>query len=192
MAFAEHGLAPKRYELGKLVLVLAALGIFAKVLRIDLSQLDVLGIKFGASSTSLIPGLIGVALVYALAAFFVASTEAAFTHLVDSESKALAQLTMESKSVRWLSVLALAISGVVYATPWLLGAFASWYLWRDVVTLVKLVWVERNGRRSRLCVAGGARSVADIPPQAIARVPMFVGETPVQKDPGGSQGAILK
>jgi len=56
MTFAQNDLAPKSWSLGKYVLILAGLGILAKVLRIDLSQMQIVGLKARAESAALIPG----------------------------------------------------------------------------------------------------------------------------------------
>ncbi len=44
MSFAKHGITGQSVELGKAVLALSALGLFTKLLHIDLSQLQVLGV----------------------------------------------------------------------------------------------------------------------------------------------------
>jgi hypothetical protein len=139
MAFAQHDLAPKSWELGKYVLILATLGIFAKVLRIDVSGLEILGVKLGTESDALIPGFIGLALLYTFVAFCVARLENIFVLRGDHHTKAVLDEMPKNRSLRWLSYVSLAPSVVVYSMPLLLGTFATWYLRADSLAVVKLV-----------------------------------------------------
>ena len=139
MAFAQNDLAPKSWELGKYVLVLSTLGIFVKILRIDVSNLEIVGLKLGASSAALIPGFIGLALIYVFVAYVVARIETEYARSVDHESKAIAEAHLKHRSLRWVTALLLPVSGFVYWMPYVLGIFAIIYLWTDAVAVLRLV-----------------------------------------------------
>lgn len=72
-------------------MVFAALGLFASVLGIDLSDLEVFGIKMGAqakalraSGVELIPGLLGLALIYSTLMFLFSLTREVYVNLSSS------------------------------------------------------------------------------------------------------------
>ena len=140
MAFAQHDLAPKSWDLGKYVLLLATLGIFSKLLRIDLSQIDVLGVRLGAGSVMLIPGFVGLALFYVLAAFILARLENFLALRSDVESKALVAETLTHPPLRWFLALVSPLAFVVYSMPYALGGFACWYLWSDAIAVLRLIF----------------------------------------------------
>jgi hypothetical protein len=142
MAFAQHDLAPKSWELGSYTLILSALGILAKVLRIDVAGLDILGVKMGAESVVLIPGFIGLALGYTFLAYCAARLENVLVLHSGADTKALIEEFPKDRSLRWVSYVALAFSAPVYIAPLVLGVFATTYLWPDSVAVVKLALVS--------------------------------------------------
>ncbi|MFZ3019739.1 MAG: hypothetical protein WA056_14920 [Gallionella sp.] len=140
MSFAKHGLTAQSVDLGKAVLALSALGIFAKLLHIDLSQLQVLGVTLGPTTTALIPGFIGLALFYAFIAFVVSRLEAAIENVTDKETVESYKKVQESKFLLGVSLLALPLSVFVYSMPYILGVFAISLLWSDSMSVVSAIW----------------------------------------------------
>lgn len=140
MSFAKYGIADQGVELGRSVLVLSALGLFAKLLHIDVSQLQVLGIKLEPTHAGLIPGFIGLALIYSLAAFCVSRMEAAIETQVDSAVIESRQKVTDSKPLLAISFLALPFTIAVYSMPYILGLFSVWLLWSDSVAVIRAIW----------------------------------------------------
>jgi hypothetical protein len=140
MSFAKHGLTAQLVDLGKTVLALSALGIFAKLLNVDLSQLQVLGVVLGPTTSGLLAGFIGLALIYAYIALVVARLEAGIDIATSEETMESYKKIYKSKSLMGLSVLSLPLSIFVYSMPYLLGAFAISLLWSDSWSVVKAVW----------------------------------------------------
>lgn len=140
MSFFKSGLADQGVELGKFVLVLSILGLFTKLLHIDLSKLEILGVKFSPEHHSLIPGFIGIALVYVFVAFVIARLEMAFHHQVDAESQSTVKKITASKTYVLLIGLSLPFSILVYSMPYFVGLLSIHLLWSDVVTILRAVW----------------------------------------------------
>src|SRR5450759_4243687 len=107
MSFAKHGIAGHSTELGKAVLVLSALGLFTKLLHIDLSKLQVLGITLQPASAGLIPGFIGLALIYVFIAYCVARAEAAIEQQVNKDTVEANKKVLNSKPLMQLVFIAL-------------------------------------------------------------------------------------
>jgi len=140
MSFAKHDLAPKGWELGRLVLALSALGIFTKLLKIDLNQVQILGVSFGSANTALIPGFIGLALMYSFAAFVLSRLESAFHQQTNKEAQETYHAILENKVLTAIAMLAAPLSFFVYSLPYLLGLFSIVFLWSDSITVIRSVW----------------------------------------------------
>ena len=141
MSFAKHGITGQSFELGKVVLALSALGLFTKLLHIDLSQLQVLGVALQPENTGLIPGFLGLALVYAYVAFLVSRMEAAIETQVDTEVTESRQRVMQSKPLLTLTFIFLPFSIFVYSLPYVLGGIAIALLWSDSMSVLQAIWV---------------------------------------------------
>ena len=87
MSFTEHSLAPQSVDLGKAVLALSALGIFTKLLHIDIGSLQILGLTLSKSTSALIPGFLGLVLIYVFVAFCIARMESALYHTTSNVTK---------------------------------------------------------------------------------------------------------
>ncbi|MHB1015072.1 MAG: hypothetical protein ACYC2W_07315 [Desulfurivibrionaceae bacterium] len=140
MSFAKHGLASQSIDLGKTVLALSALGLFTKLLHIDLSQLQILGVSLSPASSSLVPGFLGLALIYAFIAFSVARIEAAVERQTNKETVEATKIITDSKPLLALMFLIFPFSVFVYSMPYVLGAFAINLLWSDSMTVVTSIW----------------------------------------------------
>ena len=137
----KHVLAEKYYEIGRSVLVLSALGILTKLLNIDLSKLEVLGVTFDPHSSRLIPGLIGLALIYAYSALVVSRAEAADYFVSDpAQLERLKNPSDADKARRIVSAFFLPFSLFAYAGPLLIGLLSIVLLWRDIVAVLAALW----------------------------------------------------
>ena len=141
MSLAKHGLAGQSSDLGKTVLALSTLGLFTKLLNIDLSNLQVLGVSLRAENSGLIPGFLGLALIYAFVAFSVARMEAAFEVQTNKETVEANKIIIGSKLLLGLAFLALPFSLFVYSMPYVLGLFSIGLLWSDSMSVVSSIWV---------------------------------------------------
>jgi hypothetical protein len=137
----KYVLAEKYYELGRSVLALSALGVLTKLLNIDLSKLEVLGVTFDPASSRLIPGLIGITLLYAYAALVVSRAEAGDYFVLDpSQIARLKNPSDTDKARRIVSALFLPFSIVAYAGPLIFGLLAIVVLRRDIVSVFAALW----------------------------------------------------
>lgn len=140
MSFAKHGIAAQSSELGKAVLALAALGLFAKLLNIDLSSLQVLGVTLRPAHSGLLPGFLGLALIYAFIAFCVARIEAAVEQQTSKEFGDATKKILESKVLLTLVAITFPFSVLVYSLPYVAGILGIVLLWRDSLTVVQSIW----------------------------------------------------
>lgn len=140
MSFAKHGITNQSVELGKTVLLLSALGLFTKLLHIDLSHLQVLGIALQPKNAGLIPGFLGLTLMYTYMAFFVSRMEAVIETQVDSAVTESRNRVLESKLLLTLTFLVLPFSFVVYSLPFFIGALAIIFLWSDSILVLQAIW----------------------------------------------------
>jgi hypothetical protein len=122
------------------VLALSALGLFAKLLHIDLSQLQVLGVTLSPTNAALIPGFLGLALIYAFLAFSVARLEAAIERQTNKETVEALEAVSSSKPLMAFVILGLPFSLVVYSMPYVLGLFSIVLLWSDSMSVASAVW----------------------------------------------------
>ena len=137
----KHILAEKYYEIGRSVLVLSALGILTKLLNIDLSKLEVLGVTFDPESSRLIPGLIGLALIYAYAALVVSRAEGADYFISDpAQLERLRNPTDVDKARTIISVFFLPFSVFAYAGPLVIGLLSIILLRRDIIAVLAALW----------------------------------------------------
>lgn len=141
MSFAKHGITGQSVELGKAVLALSALGLFTKLLHIDLSQLQVFGVALQPANAGLIPGFLGLTLIYAYAGFFVSRMEAAIETQVDTAVNESRQRVMQSKPLLTLTFIVFPFSIFVYSLPYVLGAIAIALLWSDSMSVLQAIWV---------------------------------------------------
>lgn len=142
MPLIKDGLASQSVEIGRQVLYLSTLGIFTKLLHIDLSKVQVLGVTLEPASASLIPGFIGIALVYAWLAFVAARLEAAVDQQISPESKEvqLALMQKQHRGVVWVIFGTLPITLIVYSSPYVVGAFAIFFLRSDFLAVFDAIW----------------------------------------------------
>jgi hypothetical protein len=140
VALFKSGLADQGVELGKSVLVLSSLGLFTKLLHIDLSQMQILGVNFLPENTSLIPGFIGIALIYTFVAFFMARTEMVLHTLFDTESQTTLEKITASQSYKIIMKIIFPISVFVYSMPFFVGALSIWLLLEDSIIVLNTLW----------------------------------------------------
>jgi hypothetical protein len=137
----KYVLAEKYYELGRSVLALSALGVLTKLLNIDLSKLAVLGVTFDPASSRLIPGLIGITLLYVYAALVVSRAEAGDYFVSDpAQIERLKNPSDTDKARRIVSILFLPFSIVAYIGPLLFGLLAIIILRRDIISVLAALW----------------------------------------------------
>jgi hypothetical protein len=140
VSFAKFGIASQSTDLGKAVLALSTLGLFTKLLHINLSQLQILGISLSPASSGLIPGFIGLALIYAFIAFSVARLEAAVEGQTNKDTIEATKVIVGSKPLLALTLLGLPFAIFVYSMPYFLGIFAIRLLWSDSMSVVSSIW----------------------------------------------------
>jgi hypothetical protein len=140
MSFAKHGIAGQSLDLGKAVLTLSALGLFTKLLHIDLSQLQILGVVLQPSNANLIPGFLGLTLTYAFLCFVVARMEASIASEVDKDAIESRNKIKESKGLLALAFLIAPFSFVVYSLPYAFGLFTIILLRSDSMSVLKAIW----------------------------------------------------
>jgi hypothetical protein len=140
MSYLKHSLASENISLGKTVLTLSALGLFAKILKIDLSQLQILGVTLGPTGTALIPGFIGIGLIYTLLAFILARIEMILDQRTNPDAAKAMTEAIDSTSGLLITLVALPVSIIVYSMPYILGLFATSVLWQDTWAVLKAIW----------------------------------------------------
>lgn len=138
--FAKYGMTGQSVDLGKSVLMLSALGLFTKLLHIDLSQLAILGVVLRSTNVDLIPGFIGLALMYAFLAFSVARMEASIAMQVDKDAIENQKKIKESKGLLILACGVSPFAFIVYSMPYALGLFTIVLLWADSMGVLKAIW----------------------------------------------------
>lgn len=140
MSFAKHGIAAQSLDLGKTVLALSALGLFTKLLHIDLSQMQVLGVVLQPTDANLIPGFLGLALIYAFLGFVVARIEISIECEVDEAVISSRNKVKDKKGLLVLAFLIAPFSLVVYSLPFAFGIFSIVLLWADSMAVLKAIW----------------------------------------------------
>ena len=140
MSFTKHGVAGQSVDLGKSVLTLSALGLFAKLLHIDLGKLQILGVELQPSNASLIPGFLGLALIYAYVCFVVARAEAAIEGEVDKDAIDHRNKNKEKGGLLLLAFLLSPFTLVVYSMPLVFGGCAIYSLWSDSLKVLTAIW----------------------------------------------------
>ena len=133
-------LAGHRFDLSKSVLYLSALGLFAKLLKADVSGALLPGATLKAEYATWAAGLIGIVLLFSLLALVVCILEGAYIgHMsgeIEQEGKALMKRPAALIS---LSVLS-GLGTLIYMAPLVLGGYASWKLWADTVAACAALW----------------------------------------------------
>lgn len=140
MSFTKQGIAVQSLDLGKAVLALSALGLFTKLLHIDLSQLQVLGVVLQPTNANLIPGFLGLALMYAFLCFVVARMEISIECEVDEAVISSRNKIKEKKGLLALVFLIAPFSFVVYSLPYVFGIVSIVLLWSDSMSVLKAIW----------------------------------------------------
>lgn len=118
---------------------MSALGIFAKLLNVDLSRLDVLGVNFDPETSSLLPGFLGLILIYTFLAFCVARAEAIGEGMTNPEGVTHKASKSESWNRLIFAALFAPFSFVVYSMPLALGIAAIVLLWSDSVAVLSAI-----------------------------------------------------
>ena len=141
MSFAKFGLADRGAELGRAVLALSVLGLFTKLLHIDLSHMRVFDVALQPANVGLIPGTLGLVLIYIYVAFLVSRMEAGIdTHLDASVTESRNRI-LESKPLLIIVSAILPFSIFVYLMPFVLGAIAIALLWSDSMSVLHAIWI---------------------------------------------------
>ena len=140
MTYLKHGIATESFGIAKAVLALSALGIFTKLLNIDLSKLQVLGVSFDPATSSLIPGFLGLALMYAFLAFCTARLEAMSENFSDPGVMAALEARTKSKMHMALAVISAPFAVAVYSMPLVLGIVSIALLWSDSIAVLAAIW----------------------------------------------------
>ena len=141
MSFAKYGITGQSVDLAKAVLTLSALGLFTKLLHIDLSQMQILGVALRPAHVELIPGFIGLALIYAFLAFSVARMEASIASQVDKDVVETTNKVKESRGLLVLTFASAPFAFIVYSMPYALGTFTIVLLWSDSKEVLQAIWV---------------------------------------------------
>jgi hypothetical protein len=136
----KHGIATESFRLGKSVLALAILGVFTKLLNIDLSKLHVLDISFDPAASGLIPGFLGLALMYTFLAFCIARLEAVSEDFSDPAVVAGLAARFRSKLQMAVALTSAPFSFIVYSMPLFLGLISIILLWSDSMAVLAAIW----------------------------------------------------
>jgi hypothetical protein len=140
MSHGKNGLAEKTFDLGVAVLTLSALGVMAKLLKVDLTKLQIMGVGLNPENASLVPGLLGIAIIFTLLAYHVARTEAAFERTSDRARREADLGAMKLPGMKIMLVLAGPAAFFVYAMPLVAGLLATKLLWIDIISVASTVW----------------------------------------------------
>ena len=141
MSFTEHSLALQSVDLGKAVLALSVLGIFSKLLHIDIGSLQILGLSLSKTTAALIPGFLGLLLIYTFVAYCVSRMESGFYQATNTEAKNAQKDIREDKGLLFLIIISSPFAFFVYSMPYILGALSIYLLWSDSMNVLKAVWV---------------------------------------------------
>ncbi len=145
MRKTNFSLAPENLSLAKTVLTLSALGIFSKLLNVDLSGLSLMGVTLSPDNSQLIPGFLGIALVYIYVAYCVSRIELSTEYVDDPETIPKFKKHASSKPRMVFLFLLLPFSVFVYAMPTFLGGFSIYLLWSDITAVWRTVWSIASG-----------------------------------------------
>jgi len=140
MSLASLGIADKSFELGKSVLTLSCLGLFVKLLKVDLSNIQVLGIAVGPTYNHLVPGFLGLFLCYAYMCLCVARMEFALEIASRQDLHDQLEKATEVKPLLAFFIVASPFFTAVYLGPFALGAYSIYLLWSDIVAVVLSTW----------------------------------------------------
>jgi hypothetical protein len=140
VSYFKYGIASESVNFAKGILILSALGIFTKLLNIDLSKLKMLGISFNPDASGLVPGFIGLALLYVYTAFWVARFEVTLEQSVSEEFKTVNDIVHGSKKTQIAALFVSPMVMFVYGMPILLGAIAIYLLWADSMAVLSTIW----------------------------------------------------
>ena len=143
MATSDYVFGNKQWEINKWILTLSVLGLFSKLLMIDLSEISVFGVNMGNQNTALIPGFIGLALMYALCAYFVARMELQMAHGDETQQKAVSiiEKLQSSKLLLILSLLTMPLPLLLYTLiPIGLSLFTLYLLSGDILAVLTNIY----------------------------------------------------
>ena len=141
MSFTSHSLAEQSVDLGKAVLILSTLGIFSKLLHVDLANLQILGLTLSKTTAALIPGFLGLVLIYTFVAFSVSRMEAGLHSATHKEAKKTRKDITKNKGLLYLTIISSPFAFCVYSMPTFLGLFSIYLLWTDSINVVKAILV---------------------------------------------------
>lgn len=140
MASSDYVYGNKQWEINRWILSLSTIGLASKVLKVDLSSLSVFGLNLGEENTSLLPGFICVALIYAFMSYLVARIEN-FLANWDSTSEQVAPLMERLSSHRTLKFAFYVLSVVPFllytVIPIFLSLFTIYVLHKDMNIVVQ-------------------------------------------------------
>ena len=140
MAFAKYGIASRAPELGRSLLIFASLGVLSKILNIDLSSSEVIGLDINAPQPELISGFLGLIVSYLLVAFSLARIEGMVEQKIDGETDEVSRKVLKSKPLMGLMIAIFPFAILVYLTPFALGIYASILLWPDSISALGALW----------------------------------------------------
>lgn len=143
MASEDYVFGNKQWEVNRWILMLSTLGLASKILEIDLSQISVFGLNLEGKESALVPGFIGLALVYSLLTFVLARIELMLAH--NGETAEHVNLKIDkiakSKVLTFLLVLSFPIPALVYTViPVGLALFTLFLLSDDICAVVQVIW----------------------------------------------------
>ncbi|MET3177839.1 UNVERIFIED_ORG: hypothetical protein ABIC43_000978 [Variovorax guangxiensis] len=133
-------LAGHRFDLSKSVLYLSALGLFAKLLKADVSGVLLPGVTLKAEHAAWAAGLIGMVLLFTLLALVISILEDAYDGLLSGKVQREGHKLLKNP-VALVSLAVLGgLSAFVYMAPLVLGVYASSKLWADTASTCAALW----------------------------------------------------
>ncbi len=140
MAFAKYGIAHRAPDIAKSLLIFGSLGIFSKLLDIDLGQANMIGITVDPAYSQLIPGFFGLIVIYLFITFCVARIEAILEQEINGETSQVLEQLKKSKPLMGAMILVSPFTLFVYSMPYVLGGYAVYLLWPDSMSVLSILW----------------------------------------------------
>ena len=133
-------LAGHRFDLSKSVLYLSALGLFAKLLKADVTGALLSGASLKAEYATWAAGLIGMVLCFTLLALVVCIIEGAYLGHTSGETEQEGKALLKHPTALVALSFAGGLGAIVYMAPLVLGIYTTWKLGGDTVAACAALW----------------------------------------------------
>ncbi|ELA9085473.1 hypothetical protein QVK65_004823 [Vibrio alginolyticus] len=143
MSYFKPGIGSESINLAKAVLLFSLLGILIKLLDLQIEQISIVGISVKSGASQLIPGIVGICLIYVFIALCVARFEITLeSRLHRDEEKAVVQKLTSSHSTVFGLVVLFPVLAITYWFPFIIGVITIILLFGDSVVVVGLIWEQ--------------------------------------------------